>query len=266
MKTKTIDLKNIIAKKSKKLANMTWAINLLRKLIHEDGINECIESNSHLHGIDFADGVMNYFNAEVETFFSSEIKIEEKYIFASNHPLGGLDGVTLISAVGRKFKNLKFPVNDFLLEIKNFDPVFIPINKHGGQSKKSIELINEAYESENQILIFPAGLASRKINGQVRDLAWNKHFIQKAIQNQRDVIPVHIDGKNSKLFYAVAKIRKLLRIKFNIEMLLLPHEMFMQKGKTLRITFGDPIPFTTFDKSKTPTEWAAFVRSKVYNL
>lgn len=263
---KTIDLKRAIAKKSKRLAGMTLVIDFLRKLIHEDGINECINVNSHLQGIEFADGVMKYFNAEVETFFSEEIKLEERYIFTSNHPLGGLDGVAFISATGRKFKNLRFPVNDFLLEIKNFDPIFIPINKHGGQSRKSIELINDAYESDAQILIFPAGLASRKINGKIRDLQWNKHFIQKAIQSKRNVIPVHVDGQNSKLFYIIAKIRKLLGIKFNIEMLLLPHEMFMQKGKTLRITFGDPIPFTTFDKSKTPTEWAAFVRSKVYNL
>lgn len=263
---KTIDLKKAIQKKSDRLAKMTFIVNFLRRVIHEDGINECIESNSHLHGIEFANGVIEYFNAEVETFFSSKIKLEERYIFASNHPLGGLDGVALISAVGQKFTNLRFPVNDFLLEIKNFNPVFIPINKHGGQSKKSIELINEAYESNAEILIFPAGLASRKINGKVQDLDWNKHFIQKAIQSQRDVIPVHIDGQNSKLFYIIAKIRKLLGIKFNIEMLLLPHEMFMQKNKTLRITFGDPIPFTTFDKSKTPVEWAAFVKEKVYNM
>lgn len=263
---KTIDLKKAIAKKSERLANMSFVINLLRKLIHEDEINECIYVNSHLHGIEFADGVMNYFNAEIHTSFSPKIKLEGRYIFASNHPLGGLDGVALISAVGRKFTNLRFPVNDFLLEIKNFNPVFIPINKHGGQSKKSIELINEAYESDNQILIFPAGLASRKIDGKVKDLEWNKHFIQKAIQSQRDVIPVHIDGQNSKLFYLVAKIRKLLRIKFNIEMVLLPHEMFLQKGKILRIQFGDPIAYSTFNKSKTPTEWAGFVRNKVYNM
>lgn len=263
---KTINLKKAIAKKSERLAKMSFIVNFLRRVIHEDGINECIESNSQLHGIDFADGVMNYFNAKVETSFSPEISMNERYIFASNHPLGGLDGVAFISATGQKFKNLRFPVNDFLLEIKNFDPVFIPINKHGGQSRKSIDLINYAYNSDSQILIFPSGLASRKINGKVRDLEWNKHFIQKSLQSKRDVVPVYINGQNSKLFYLVAKIRKLLRIKFNIEMVLLPHEMFMQKGKTLRITFGDPIPFSTFDKTKTPTEWAALVRAKVYSM
>lgn len=263
---KTIDLKKAISKKSKKLANMTFIVNLIRRVIHENEINECIETNSHLHGIEFANGVMGYFDAEVQTYFSPKINQNERYIFASNHPLGGLDGVALISAVGEKFTNLRFPVNDFLLEIKNFEPIFIPINKHGGQSKKSIEQINDAYESNAQILIFPAGLASRKINGKVRDLKWNSHFIKKSIEHKRDIIPVFISGENSKLFYTIANIRKILGIKFNLEMILLPHEMFLQKGKKLRITFGDPIPFTTFDKSKTPTEWAAFVRSKVYNL
>lgn len=263
---KTIDVKKAIAKKSKKLANMNFLMNIFRRLLHEDGINQCIEVNSYVHGIQFANGVMGYFDAKVETVFSPQISLDQRYIFASNHPLGGLDGVALISAIGQKFQDIRFPVNDFLLEIKNFDPIFVPINKHGGQGRQSIEIINQSYASNAQILIFPAGLASRKINGNIRDLEWKKHFVQKAIENKRDVVPVHINGQNSKLFYFVANLRKLLKIKFNIEMILLPHEMFRQKGKSLKIKFGNPIPYTTFDQSKTPIEWAKFVQDIVYTM
>jgi putative hemolysin len=144
--------------------------------------------------------------------------------------------------------------------------IFIPINKHGGQTRQGVEYINSVYQSDFQLLYFPAGLVSRKIKGKIVDLQWQKSFVGKAVSSQRDIIPVFIDGRNSRFFYNLAKFRKIFRIKANIEMLFLADEMMKQKGQTIKLIFGKPIPFSTFDKSKTPQEWADYLKDLTYSL
>jgi putative hemolysin len=171
-----------------------------------------------------------------------------------------------MSVVRKKFPHLKFIVNDLLLFVKNLEPVFIPVNKHGKQSISYVEKIENAYASDDQILYFPAGLCSRKIKGQITDLPWHKNFITKAVKYQRDVIPVYFEGRNSDFFYNLSNFRKLLGIKANIEMFYLVDEMFKQHKKFIRLYFGKPIHYGTFDHSKTPSEWANVVRAEAYAL
>jgi len=262
-----IDLKKVIEKKSKFLARFTFIINFLRRLIHEDGINQVLSENRELTGFAFVKGVLKSFRATIKTNFRYPIDENARYVFVANHPLGGLDGVAFIAAISEKFPEIRFPVNDFLLNIKNFDPIFLAINKHGKQDREAVRKINEAYASQNQqILMFPAGLVSRKINGKIVDLEWQKHFITKAIQNKRDIVPVYIDGKNTNRFYRIANWRKWLGIKFNIEMLLLPSEMFKQKNQTITIIVGGAISYQSFDNSMSHEEWAQYVKNRVYEL
>ena len=161
---------------------------------------------------------------------------------------------------------IRYLVNDLLLYLSNLRSIFVPINKHGAQGKNNARLIDEAYASENQIVTFPAGLCSRKINGQIQDTDWKKSFIQKAVEHQRDVVPVYFEGRNSNFFYRLANLRKRLGIKMNYEMIYLPDEMFRFKHKTFRIHFGKPVPWQTFDSSKKPAEWAEWVKELAYNL
>ena len=93
-----------------------------------------------------------------------------------------------------------------------------------------------------------------------------KTFVTKSIQSQRDVVPIHFEGQNSNFFYRLANINKMLGIKFNIAMLYLADEMFKNRHKTFRVVIGKPIPWQTFDKSKTPAQWAEHVKGIVYNL
>ena len=189
-----------------------------------------------------------------------------RYIIASNHPLGGLDGMALMQAVGRMRRDLVFPVNDILMNVPGLQPLFIPINKHG-KNTDNVRIIDETFSSEKVILYFPAGLVSRKQKGGViRDLEWKKTFISKARRYHRDVVPVHISGQNSNFFYNLSNWRKRLGIKANLEMLYLVDEMVKQKDKPIRITFGDPIPWTTFNKSRTDSQWAEWVKEIVYSL
>jgi putative hemolysin len=195
-----------------------------------------------------------------------QVPTEGRYIFASNHPLGGFDGLVLMDAIGKAFPEIRFIVNDLLLHLKNFDPIFVPVNKHGRQSAEYARKIDETYSGDAQVLYFPAGLCSRKIKGQIIDLQWNKNFIQKAVQYKRDVVPIFFDGRNSNFFYRIANIRKKLRIKANIEMTFLVNEFFRQKGRHLSLKFGTPISYTTFDQSKNYHQWTEMVREKVYAL
>jgi putative hemolysin len=201
-----------------------------------------------------------------DVFEVENIPESGRFIFASNHPLGGLDGMVFMDIVGRVHPNLKFIVNDLLLNIKNLEPVFIPVNKHGRQSIEYARLIEDAYASDIQILYFPAGLCSRKTKGQIIDLPWHKSFIAKAVQYKRDIIPAYFEGSNTNFFYNLANLRKSLGIKANVEMLYLVNEMYKQRGKPIKLTFGKPIPYTTFDQSKSTTEWAAYVRDVIYSM
>ncbi|MFW6100797.1 MAG: 1-acyl-sn-glycerol-3-phosphate acyltransferase, partial [Bacteroidota bacterium] len=202
----------------------------------------------------------------IKTYGKKNIPREGRFIFVANHPLGGLDGLVFGKEVGDIHPNIKFIVNDILLNIENLKPIFVPVNKHGKQSSEYVRKIEETYRSDAQILNFPAGLCSRKIYGKIVDLEWHKSFINKAKSHQRDIIPVHISGRNSNFFYNFAKIRKLVGIKSNIEMFFLPNEMFKQQDKNIVITFGKPIPHTTLDKKYTPKEWAGKIKEHVYQL
>ena len=189
------------------------------------------------------------------------------YTFVSNHPLGGEDGVALGAIMGRHYgNNFKYLVNDLLMNLPGLAPLCIPINKTGSQSRNFPAMVNAGFKGDNHIIMFPAGLCSRKTNGVIRDLPWKKTFISKSVQTKRDVVPIHFSGENSARFYRIANICKALKLKVNIAMLFLVDEMFLNTHKTFKVSFGKPIPWQTFDKSRTPAQWAQYVQDIVYKL
>lgn len=264
-----IDIEKVVREKTPKYAKRIpgFLFRYLKRTIHQDEINYVLSTYKDSTGVQFADDLLDYMNVHARVFGIENIPAEGRFIFASNHPLGALDGVTLIRFFGHYYNGkIKFLVNDLLMNIKPLAPVFLPINKYGSQAKESSVQINKAYDSDEQMLIFPAGLCSRLQHGKICDLEWKKTFIAKAIQSQRDVIPIFFEGQNSAFFYRFAKIRKSLGIKFNIELIYLPDEMFSSKNKTFNIYIGKPIPWQTFDKSKSLQEWAQVVKEQVYQI
>lgn len=155
--------------------------------------------------------------------------------------------------------------NDFLMYIDNLRSVFIPVNKHGSNSE-NIESINSTFASDKVVLFFPAGLCSRKSGKFILDLEWKKTFLSMARKYGRDILPVHISGRNSSFFYNLARIRKKIGLKANIEMLYLVDEMFKQNNKDIVITFGKPISIDYFDKRNKDKTWASELRKHVYKL
>lgn len=267
--TQYIDVRQVLREKApglyKKLPG--FVINYLIRIIHQDELNYILTHYHDKDGVDFMVELINYFNLKLNIHDEDNIPQTGRYIFVSNHPLGGLDGICLSAILGKHYNgNVRYLVNDILLFIPNLRSIFIPINKHGKQAKQTAILTDEAYSSDNQIITFPAGLCSRKIKGKITDLAWQKSFVQKAVEYQRDVVPIYFEGRNSNFFYNLANLRSGIGLKVNLEMLYLSDEVFKSKHSTYGIYFGKPIPWQTFDKSKKPAEWAKWVRDISYAL
>ncbi|MDR1983244.1 MAG: 1-acyl-sn-glycerol-3-phosphate acyltransferase [Prevotellaceae bacterium] len=266
-----VDIGKIIKSKSPFLAKILpkFVIRYIKRIVHEDDVNNILSKYGHCKGIDFVNATLGELNISytAKGLDAIDNSRDSRFIFASNHPLGALDGLVLMSAIGKHFENnVKFIVNDILMNLKPLEPVFVPVNKHGRQSSDYTKQTTDAYSSDSQILYFPAGLCSRKIKGKIVDLEWKKNIIGKAVQYQRDIVPVYFSGKNSNFFYRLSNIRKKLGIKTNVEMFYLSDEFFKQKNSNFELVFGEPIKYHTFDKTKSHAEWINFVRQKAYSL
>ena len=265
---KLIDVENVLYSKNSSLRKTipSFIVNYLKRIVHQDELNEFLKKYGHLKNAEFVYSGLQHFKIKYTVSGSENIPSAGRYIFVSNHPLGGLDGLVFIYELSKYFREIRFPVNDILTNIENMNGIFLPVNKHGVQGKEVARLIEEAYSSDSQILYFPAGLCSRKKRRVIKDLVWHKSFITKSVTHKRDIVPAFFSGRNSNFFYNLSNIRNFFGIKANIEMLYLADELFKQKDKEIRLIFGQKIPWETFDKTRTPLEWAEWVREKTYNL
>lgn len=264
---KLIDIEKVIAGKNPRLLRFIprFLISYLKRILHQDKLNDSLFRHRNLQGLDFVNAILKDFNVNIIVNGEENLMSLPRFVVVSNHPLGGLDGLALMQAVGRVRPDIAFPINDFLMHLPNLRPLFIPVNKHGSNAS-NIALFDQTFSSEKTILYFPAGLCSRKIKGEIFDLEWKKTFLSKARKFDRDILPVHISGKNSDFFYNLANLRKWLGLKANIEMLYLVDEMFRQNNKKIIITFGKPIPVSVFDRKTSDSQWASLIRKHVYRL
>lgn len=262
-------LRNRIPKKKRRLIP-PFLITVVEKLIRQKELNEILKATLPSKGSEFARRVLDYLNITLKVDGLENLQEGERYMFASNHPLGGLDGMALITVLGKKYgdENIRFLVNDMLMNVEPLKEIFLPVNKFGRQGRENSIIINEKMASGGQIFQFPAGLCSRlQDNGEICDLEWQKSFVAKAIEYHRDIVPVYFEGKNSKKFYKTARLRKKLGVKFNLEQILLPSELCKAKGSTFRIIFGKPVSSSELAASgKTNKKLAAELRSLTYSL
>ncbi|MBO6216308.1 MAG: glycerol acyltransferase [Prevotella sp.] len=269
---KTIDIDKILKSKMGTKSRyvprplVTW----LKHITHQDQVNEFLWDNKDLVGTDWLVACVKYLDMSLEIRGQENLpdKNDGKlYTFVSNHPLGGIDGVAIGSIIGRHYDNkFKYLVNDLLMNLPGLAPLCIGINKTGSQSRNFPAMVETGFSSDDHMVMFPAGLCSRKIDGVIQDIPWKKTFITKSVEHKRDIVPIHFSGHNSMFFYRLANICKMLGIKFNIAMLFLVDEMYKNRHQSFQITIGKPISWQTFDKSKTPTQWAQEVRARVYQL
>ncbi len=267
-KTPPVNVREVFKNKNPRLAGMLpgFIFRYLERIVHQKEINDFLDRHGEKTGLDFVHAVIDEFDVKLTVKGIDNIPPEGRYIFASNHPLGGFDGLLLMSVLEKKFKGFKVLVNDILMNIRNLHPLFIPINKHGRQDLAAARTLDEVYQSDLQLLTFPAGFVSRRIKGVIVDLIWKKNFISKSIQYQRDIVPVFVSGRNSEFFYRLGTIRRSMGIKLNLEMFYLVDETFKHRHKSISIIFGEPVSYTIFDKSRKSLEWARWMKEKVYAL
>ena len=264
---KYIDIEKILAEKKVKVPHCI--VKLAERLLHVPELNQGIYLNREYFGLPFVYKFLEGndpqdLNITVNSIGLENIPTEGFPMVVGNHPLGGPDGLALMGAVGHIRKDIRFPVNDFLLYLPGLRELFYPIDKVN--RSRALASLEEAFAGENTLLYFPAGMCSRLQHGEIMDLEWKATFIKKAVRYRRNVVPVYTDARNRMRFYRLANLRKWLGIKFNFEMALLPAEMFAQRGKTFNITFGKAIPWQTFDNRHTPAQWAELVKEYVYTL
>ncbi len=263
----TIDIENVLKTKAPKFHFPPFFINYMKRIVHEKDLNDFLFKNPGLKNLDFIEAAFDYLQVTFSIEGKENIPHGSVYIFAGNHPLGGLDGITTGYFLGKEYEGkIRFFSNDILMNVEAMREMFVPVNKVGNQSKNHATMMQELYESDNNLLTYPAGMCSRKVKGKIVDLEWKKNFISKSIEYQRDIVPIYFEGRNSNFFYNLANVRKFFKIKINIEMMYLVNEMFKIRGKHFIIKIGKPIPWQTFDKSKSLMEWAAWVKDIVYKM
>ena len=269
---KTIDIDSIL--QSKMGAKAKWVprplVLWLKRIIHQDQVNAYLWDSRDKIGTEWLEECVRYLQMSLKLEGMENLPDKNDgrlYTIVSNHPLGGADGVALGAIIGRHFDSrFRYLVNDLLMNLPGLAPLCIPINKTGKQSRSFPAMVKAGFESENHMLMYPAGICSRRQkDGSIRDIPWAKTFIVKSVEYQRDVIPIHFSGQNSNFFYKLANFSDRY-LPFNLAMLFLVDEMYKNVGKTFEIKIGKPIPWQTFDKSKTPQQWAQYVQDIVYSL
>ena len=268
----TIDIDKILRSKMGAKARFVpgFVVSWLKRIIHQDQVNAFIWENRDKSGVEWLEATVRYLKMDIEIVGMENLPDKNDgrlYTFVSNHPLGGQDGVALGSIIGRHYDGrFRYLVNDLLMNLPGLAPVCIGINKTGRNSRDFPRMVEAGFKSDNHMLMFPAGLNSRKQpDGTIRDIAWKKTFITKSVECRRDVVPIHFSGRNSERFYRIAKFSDRF-LPFNLAMIFLVDEMYRNVGKHFRIDIGKPIPWQTFDRSRTPAQWAQYVEDIVYSL
>ena len=268
---KTIDIDQILKGKMGPKAKFVpgFMVNWLKRIVHQDQVNAFLWESRDKTGVDWLEECVTYLDMTLKIVGKENLPSPDDkrlYTFVSNHPLGGEDGVALGAVIGRHYDGrFRYLVNDLLMNLPGLAPLCIPINKTGKQGRDFPAMVEAGFKSDHHMLLFPAGLCSRKHHGVIEDIRWTKTFVSKSVEYQRDVVPIHFSGQNSNFFYRLANFSDRF-LPFNLAMLFLVDEMYKNVHKTFEIKIGKPIPWQTFDKSKTPMEWAQFVKRQVYLL
>jgi len=266
--TDFIDIRKLVASKNPKLAKLlpSFVFGYLKRILHQDEVNDFMRRNGHLKNEYFCSAIVEEFGIKVELSGIENIPSSGGVVLAMNHPLGGMDAMALVHSIKEKRTDIKFIVNDLLLHLTPMQDLFVGVNKHGTNERKLHIQTTELFASNVVIGIFPAGLVSRKIKGEIQDLEWKKMFVKYAKRHKKTIVPIYIDGRLSNFFYRLSNFRKQIGIKANIEMLYLSDELYKQKGKQIRFVVGEPILFNTLTDGRSDEEIANDIRAKVYEL
>ncbi len=266
-----VDLDKVLADKMGAKARYVprFAVNWLKRTIHQDQVNAFLMDHKDEEGVEWLRSVIDYLNVSIKVTGEENLpaKDHRQCTFVSNHPLGGIDGVAIGLVLGQRYdSNIRYLLNDILMNLPGLRPLGVPVNVVGNQNRDITQRVEEVFQSDHHVIVFPAQICSRLIDGKVQDLPWRKTVIQRSVATQRDIVPMHFSGQNSMRFYRISNISNALGLKVNLAMLYLVDEVYRNQGKEFELRIGKPIPWQTFDRSRTPQQWAQWLRQRVYEL
>lgn len=263
-----IDIGAVLQEKAPKLARWipAFVVNRLRRIVHEKELNHIYQNYWNYAPQPFIHACFRDWNVSYTIEGLDKLDRNGRYLFVSNHPFGGMDGMMLADKLIEHFGDVRVVVNDILRVVSPLDPLWVPVNKHGSQKMAYARKFDEAFFGDLPVLTFPAGLCSRKIDGRVQDTPWRPNFLKKSNASHRQIVPIFVEGRLSNFFYNLSRIRKALGVKANIEMLWLVDEMLRQKGQHFRIIVGEPIDVADLHEAGTLAEQVEEVRKKCYAL
>ncbi len=263
-----LDIPAIIASKAPKAAKYIpgFVYRYLKRILHQDELNEIITNGWECSPQGFVQQVFKGWKITYTIEGLDKLDPKGRYIFASNHPFGGMDGMMIADCLIEHFGDARVVVNDILMHLEPLKPIWIPVNTLGAQNPEYVRLFDEGFASNHPILMFPAGICSRVVDGKITDLQWKNTFVRRAHATGREVVPMHVEGSLHKGFYRMYKLRKALGIKANIEMLFLVDGMFRQNGKHFTMRVGEPISPAELKSLGSPREQVEAVRKKTYSL
>ncbi len=261
-----IDVKALVASKAPRAAKMLpgFVFSFLKRILHQDDINDILRCGWDHTPQQFVQGVFKRWNITYTIEGLDKLDPKGRYIFAANHPFGGMDGMMIADCLVEHFGDAGVVVNDMLMHLDPLKPIWIPVNTLGAQNPQYVKLFEEGFASDKPILMFPAGICSRVVNGKIADLQWKPTFVKRAHATGRSVVPLYVEGSLHKWFYRLYKFRKSLRIKANIEMLLLVDGMYHQHGKHFRLSVGEPLTPDQLSAIGSVREQVQHVRTKTY--
>ncbi len=267
-----IDIDKILKDKMGRKARYVprFLTSYLKHIVHQDWVNGFLVQAENLRGSAWLKACLEYQDIKIKVNGTENLPSPDDgklYTFVSNHPLGGIDGVAVGAVIGSRYNdNFKYLVNDLLMNLPGLAPLCVGINKTGKNGRDFPKTVDATFKENQHVVMFPAGLCSRKTGGVIKDIPWKSTFIKKSVETGRDIVPIHFGGRNSDFFYNLANLCKRLRIKFNFAQLYLADEMYKNNHKTFTITIGKPIPVSTFDGSRKSSQWAQWVYDRVYAL
>lgn len=265
---KKVDIALVLQDKAPKLAKKLprWVVNWLRRIIHEDDLNHIYDNYWNLAPQPFIQACFRDWNVTYSIEGLDRLPRDGRYLFVSNHPFGGMDGLMLSDKLISHFGDVRVVVNDLLKVVSPLEELWIPVNKHGAQKAEYARRFEEAFFGDKPILTFPAGLCSRYIDGRIQDTPWKNNFLKKAYASHRTIVPIFVEGRLSNFFYGLHRLRKALGVKANLEMLWLVDEMFAQHDRHFRIRVGEPIALSDLQAVGDLAEQTEWVRKKCYEL
>lgn len=268
MDKKLIDIDQLIDSKNPNLRKWMpgFVLRYFKRILHEDDVNTFLDKHGDKYGAEFCDAAVEDLDITYDVFGIDHIPKEGGCIFAVNHPLGGMDAIVIVSAIQSVRTDIKFIVNDVLLNIENLKGMFVGVNKLGKNFKASLKKVDETFASDQAVFVFPAGLVSRKQGSKIEDLEWKKTFVTRARKYKKPIVPVFIKGQLSDSFYRLANWRSRFGIKTNIEMFYLVHEFYKLTGKHVPMIFGKPISPEELKSQASDSVWAEKVKKRVYEM